>query len=68
MAKPLHSDPAQKARFYVRLNILISPEKIRERLEAWELPKNKVEKGYLAIYSRLAKSAEKGAALNYKGG
>jgi len=30
------------------------------------LPKNKVEKGYLAIYSRLAKSAEKGAALNYR--
>jgi dihydroxyacid dehydratase/phosphogluconate dehydratase len=25
-------------------------------------------KGYLVIYSRLAKSAEKGAALNYKGG
>jgi dihydroxy-acid dehydratase len=44
------------------------PEKIRERLEAWELPQKKVEKGYLAIYSRLAKSAEKGAALNYKGG
>lgn len=25
-------------------------------------------KGYLVIYSRLAKFAEKGAALNYKGG
>jgi dihydroxy-acid dehydratase len=48
-----------------KLNILLSPEELRERLEAWELPQKKVEKGYLAIYSRLAKSAEKGAALNY---
>ncbi len=51
-----------------KLNTLLSPEELRERLEAWELPQKKVEKGYLAIYSRLAKSAEKGAALNYKGG
>jgi dihydroxy-acid dehydratase len=51
-----------------KLNILLSPEELRERLEAWELPQKKVEKGYLAIYSRLAESAEKGAALNYKGG
>ncbi len=48
-----------------KLNILLSPEELRERLEAWELPQKKVEKGYLAIYSRLAKSADKGAALNY---
>jgi len=51
-----------------KLNILLSPEELRERFEAWELPQKKVEKGYLAIYSRLAESAEKGAALNYKGG
>ncbi len=50
------------------LNILISPDELRERLEAWKSPQKKVEKGYLAIYSRLAKSAEKGATLNYKGG
>lgn len=49
-----------------KLNILLSPEELRERLEAWELPQKKVEKGYLAIYSRLAGSAEKGAALNYR--
>ena len=49
-----------------KLNILLSLEELRERLEAWELPQKKVEKGYLAIYSRLAKSAEKGAALNYR--
>jgi len=48
-----------------KLNILISPEELRKRLEAWEPPKKKVEKGYLSIYSRMAKSAEKGAALNY---
>jgi dihydroxy-acid dehydratase len=49
-----------------KLNILISPEELRERLEAWEPLQKKVEKGYLSIYSRMAKSAEKGAALNYK--
>lgn len=48
-----------------KLNILISPEELRKRLEAWEPPQKKVEKGYLSIYSRMAKSAEKGAALNY---
>lgn len=49
-----------------KLNMLIPPEELRERLEAWEPFQKKVEKGYLSIYSRMAKSAEKGAALNYK--
>lgn len=48
-----------------KLNILISPEELQKRLEAWEFPQKKVKKGYLSIYSRMAKSAEKGAALNY---
>ena len=49
-----------------KLNIEISPEELKKRLKAWEPSKKKVDKGYLSIYSRMAKSAEKGAALNYK--
>ena len=47
------------------LNILISSNELSERLRAWSPPEKRVRKGYLAIYSRMAKSAEKGAALNY---
>jgi dihydroxy-acid dehydratase len=49
------------------LNILISSDELSERLRAWSPPERRVRKGYLAIYSRMAKSAEKGAALNYGG-
>jgi len=49
-----------------KLNVKISPEKLKTRLNSWKLPKKNVEKGYLAIYARTAKSADKGAALNYR--
>ena len=49
-----------------KLNILISFEELQKRLDAWEAPQMKTEKGYLSIYSKLANSANKGAALNYK--
>lgn len=48
------------------LNILIPTEELSARLSAWSPPQKKGLKGYLAIYSKLAKSAEGGAALNYK--
>ena len=48
------------------LNILIPTEELSARLSAWSSPQKKGRKGYLAIYSKLAKSAEGGAALNYK--
>ncbi len=48
------------------LNILISTEELSSRLSPWSPPEKRVRKGYLAIYSKLAKSAEGGAALNYK--
>jgi len=47
------------------LNILISTEELSARLSAWSPPEKRVRKGYLAIYSRMAKSAEEGAALDY---
>ena len=48
-----------------RLEVLISNKELRERLERWVPPKTRINKGYLGIYSRMAKSADRGAALNY---
>jgi dihydroxy-acid dehydratase len=48
-----------------KLNIDISPEELDVRLNAWQPPQKKVNKGYLSVYSKLAKPADKGAALNY---
>jgi dihydroxy-acid dehydratase len=49
-----------------KLNILIAAEELKKRIDAWEPPQKKAEKGYLSIYARMAKSADKGAALDYK--
>jgi len=49
-----------------KLNIDISSEELQKRLSAWQPLPDKVQKGYLAVYSKFAKSADKGAALNYK--
>ncbi len=49
------------------LNILVPPEEIATRLSAWSPPERRERKGYLSIYARMAKSAEKGAALDYGG-
>ena len=48
-----------------KINLLISDEELKERLNRWLPPKTKVQRGYLGIYARLAKSADKGAALDY---
>ena len=50
-----------------KLNIDISPEDLARRHATWRPPLRKVNKGYLSIYARLAKPADKGAALNYSG-
>jgi len=50
-----------------RLRLDISEEEMDRRLAAWVPPENKVKKGYLSIYAKMANTAEKGAALNYKG-
>jgi dihydroxy-acid dehydratase len=49
-----------------KLNILISFKALQGRLDAWEAPQMKTEEGYLSIYSKIANSAHKSAALNYK--
>lgn len=47
------------------LNLQVDPENLEERLRRWSPPERRPQKGYLGIYSRMAKSADKGAALNY---
>jgi len=47
-----------------KIEVKISDEELKERLRKWEPPKKEV-KGYLRLYSRLAKSASEGAALTY---
>jgi dihydroxy-acid dehydratase len=49
-----------------KLNVLLSPEELKERLERWTPPERKIRKGYLGIYSMLAKSADRGASLSYE--
>jgi dihydroxy-acid dehydratase len=48
-----------------KINLLISDEELKERLNRWLPPETKARRGYLGIYARLAKSADKGAALDY---
>ena len=48
------------------LHIDLSDETIKERLSKWKRPEPKFKKGYLALYSRLAESANKGAIIRHK--
>ncbi|NLD16358.1 MAG: dihydroxy-acid dehydratase [Tissierellia bacterium] len=45
------------------INIKLSDEEIKKRLERWEAPNPNVEKGYLVRYARMVSSANKGAIL-----
>jgi len=45
------------------LQIHLSDKDISDRLTTWQRPKPKFTKGYLAIYSKLASSADKGAVI-----
>ena len=49
-----------------QLKLHLSDEEIQHRLAKWQRPKPKVKKGYLALYSRLAESADKGAIIKHK--
>jgi dihydroxy-acid dehydratase len=50
-----------------KLNLDVTPRELEMRRKNWKPPSQKARKGYLSIYSRLAKPADKGAALNYDG-
>jgi dihydroxy-acid dehydratase len=48
------------------LQLQIPEEELKERLTRWQRPEPKFKKGYLALYSRLAESADKGAIIKHK--
>ena len=48
------------------LHLHLSEEKIKSRLAGWQRPEPKFKKGYLALYSRLAQSADKGAIIRHR--
>jgi dihydroxy-acid dehydratase len=45
------------------LNVMLSPDEIQARLNAWKPPKMKRKKGVLAIWAQIAEQADKGAVL-----
>jgi len=48
------------------LHLHVSDEEIKGRLSRWQRPEPKFKKGYLALYARLAESADKGAIIRHK--
>jgi dihydroxy-acid dehydratase len=48
-----------------RLHLHISDEEITSRLATWQRPAPRFKKGYLALYARLAESADKGAIIRH---
>jgi dihydroxy-acid dehydratase len=48
------------------LHLHVSDEEIKARLAKWQRPAPKFKKGYLALYARLAESADKGAIIRHK--
>jgi dihydroxy-acid dehydratase len=49
-----------------KLHLDIADEEIKKRLARWKRPEPKFKKGYLALYARLAESADKGAIIRHK--
>ena len=48
------------------LHLHVPDEEIKARLAEWQRPAPKFRKGYLALYARLAESADKGAIIKHK--
>jgi len=48
------------------LHLHVSEEDIQARLAQWQKPQPKFKKGYLALYARLAESADKGAIIRHR--
>jgi dihydroxy-acid dehydratase len=49
-----------------KLHLHVSEREIKARLAGWKRPEPKFKKGYLALYSQLAESADKGAIIRNK--
>jgi dihydroxy-acid dehydratase len=50
------------------LTLHVPDSRIKDRLSRWKRPEPKFRKGYLALYARLAESADKGAIIQHKTG
>ncbi len=48
------------------LHLHVPDKEIAARLARWQRPQPKIKRGYLALYSRLAESADKGAIIRHK--
>ena len=48
------------------LHLHVSDEEIQARLAGWQRPKPRFTRGYLALYARLAESADKGAVIRHR--
>jgi dihydroxy-acid dehydratase len=48
------------------LHLHVSDQEIEARLAEWVRPEPKIKSGYLALYARLAESADKGAIIRHK--
>ena len=49
-----------------KLHLHLSDSDIQKRMTQWKRPPAKFKSGYLALYSRLAESADKGAIIRHK--
>jgi dihydroxy-acid dehydratase len=49
-----------------RLHLHLSDDEIASRLAGWQRPEPKIKSGYLALYARLAESADKGAIIRHR--
>ena len=49
-----------------KLHLHVGDEEIKKRLARWKRPEPKFKRGYLALYSRLAESADQGAIIRNK--
>jgi dihydroxy-acid dehydratase len=48
------------------LHLHVPDQEIQARLAAWQRPEPKIKSGYLALYARLAESADKGAIIRHR--
>jgi dihydroxy-acid dehydratase len=48
------------------LHLHLPEGEVKSRLSSWQKPQPKFKKGYLALYARLAESADKGAIIRHK--
>ncbi len=49
-----------------KLHLDLTEPEIQDRMSGWQRPEPKFKRGYLALYSRLAESADKGAIIRHK--